>query len=209
MDQFNDRFNINPKNILITGGVLILALLAYWVFLAIDRSDKTEVEIVTAPANARVTIAGVTENKRPGVFYLKQGEYDISVSREDFKTIQIRLTVSGNKRLVETFPLEPDSARGEEIAQQRTEDYLRIEGIEGAKSNAEGIAFEKKNPIVKDLPIKNLLFSIGYRADPNDENKVIIEIDAPKGYKNAAIKELYRRGIDPFDLNITFREKSS
>ena len=50
-----------------------------------------------------------------------------------------------------------------------------------------------------------MLFTIGYRIDPNDQNKIIIEVDAAKGYRNQAIQHIRKLGFNPADFNIKIR----
>ena len=80
-------------------------------------------------------------------------------------------------------------------------DKITTEALEKEQTN-----LAEANPVIKKLPIKNFIYSIGYRADSSKENSIIVEIDAPKGYKNAAINEIRKAGFDPSKLNINFRD---
>jgi len=56
------------------------------------------------------------------------------------------------------------------------------------------------------LPYDNLVYTIGYQADPSDPTgqSVIIDIDAAEGYRNAAVDKIRELGYDPADYKITF-----
>lgn len=183
-------------------GTLILALIAYFLTTNIG---KNQVAIYTLPTDASITIDG--KSSVSGINYLTAGEYSIRVERRGFapQTIVKQIVDSENTPVI--VALEPVSDEGRKWLEDNSEAAAEFESKAGAAANTEGELFEQKNPIVKELPYKNYLFTIGYRVDPKDPSgqSIILEIDAPEVYRQQALTQIYNLGYDPTDYSINFR----
>ncbi|WP_369000378.1 hypothetical protein TM074_00020 [Candidatus Nanosynbacter sp. TM7-074] len=180
-----------------------LIILTYGIVIYTSRINTVPIFLLVSPNKAEITV----ENKKiigSQIIYLKPGTYDFKAFRDGFKSETIHVEVKKNKPLRIVFSLIPitqeaikelkSSSRGAEIDKITTDKLVD-----------EQKALEDANPIIKKLPIKNLIYSIGYRVDPNIPNGIIVEIDTIEGYRNAAINKIKEQGFDPSKLNIVFR----
>ena len=179
-----------------------LIILTYGIVIYTSRINTVPVFLLVSPNKAEITV----ENKKiigSQIIYLEPGIYDFKAFRDGFKSETVHIEVKKDKPLRIVFSLIPitqeaikelkSSSRGAEI--DKITDKLVYEQK----------ALEDANPIIKKLPIKNLIYSIGYRVDPNIPNGIIVEIDTIEGYRNAAINKIKEQGFDPSKLNIVFR----
>ena len=162
---------------------------------------------MTSPDKAEIT----TGNQKfigSQVVYLKPGTYNFKALRSGFKDENINVEVKKGNPLRIIFALTPTT----EKAIKELQSSSKTSEIDRATTDRlanEQKKLEDANPIIKKLPIKNLIYSIGYKADPNHKNGVIVEIDTIEGYRNAAINKIKEQGFDPSKLNITFRNYAS
>ena len=180
-----------------------LIILTYGIVIYTSRINTVPIFLLASPNKAEITV----ENKKiigSQIIYLKPGTYDFKAFRDGFKSETIHVEVKKNKPLRIVFSLIP-------ITQEATKELklssrgAEIDKITTDKLVKEQKALEDANPIIKKLPIKNLIYSIGYRVDPNIPNSIIVEIDTIEGYRNAAINKIKEQGFDPSKLNIVFR----
>ena len=190
----------------VISSILILlsaSTLVYGAITYVNRYDTTPVYLLTSPDKAEIT----TGNQKfigSQVAYLKPGTYNFKASRSGFKDENINVEVKKGNPLRIIFALTPTT----EEAIKELQSSSKTSEIDRATTDRlanEQKKLEDANPIIKKLPIKNLIYSIGYKADPNRKNGVIIEIDTIEGYRNAALNKIKEQGFDPSKLNITFR----
>ena len=190
----------------VISSILILlsaSTLVYGAITYVNRHDTTPVYLLTSPDKAEIT----TGNQKfigSQVAYLKPGTYNFKASRSGFKDENINIEVKKGNPLRIIFTLTPTT----EEAIKELQSSSKTSEIDRATTDRlanEQKKLEDANPIIKKLPIKNLIYSIGYKADPNRKNGVIIEIDTIEGYRNAALNKIKEQGFDPSKLNITFR----
>lgn len=188
---------------------LITGLLGIVAFVIATRPNTQPVVVNVIPSDAKVTANG-TEVKN-GTAYLKPGVYSIEASRGGFKTEKTTILVGDPNTASIDVALTPVSDSAIEWKKSHESLYYDYEGRAGEQAAQEGAAFTALNPITSKLPFENLLYTIGYRADPSDEsgNSIIIEIDASRGYRNAAIDEIRNLGYDPTTFKINFRDYES
>lgn len=191
---------------IITAATLFLGLFVVVaiVYLLTANIGKNQVIIYTLPTDATVTIDGKVVSGE--MQYLAAGEYAIKVERQDFRPQTIVKRVVDGDNTAVTVGLEPANDTGQQWLDNNAEAVAEFEGRVGAVANAEGEAFQEKNPIVKDLPYQNYLFTIGYRNDPSDPSgqSIILVIDAPEIYRQQALTQIYNLGYDPTDYKINF-----
>src|SRR5690606_12422556 len=104
--------------------------------------------------------------------------------------------------------MSPNSEAAMKLARENEDAYMEAQAA-GERAAAEiGKTFNDKNPIARHLPYKTFFYSIGYRMDPTDPsgNSIIIEIDAPEGYRQSALYRIRQLGYDPTDFTINFRD---
>lgn len=194
---------MNKKVISVILILLSVSTLVYGIATYINRYNTTPVYLLASPDKAEIT----TGNQKfigSQVIHLKPGTYNFKASRSGFKDEYINVEVKKGNPLRIIFALTPTT----ETAIKELQSSSKTSEID--RATADRLANEQKkledaNPIIKKLPIKNLIYSIGYKADPNRKNGVIVEIDTIEGYRNAAINKIKEQGFDPSKLNIVFR----
>lgn len=189
------------KYIILALSILCAAMLCLIVATIIGRAGKTPVSFVTSPDEVQIEFNNqkITGSR---TIYLKPGTYSFKATRNGFKENTIQTTVR-DKPVRVVFALTPTGkvSKSEKSTNAPKIDKITTEALEKEQTN-----LAEANPVIKKLPIKNFIYSIGYRADSSKENGIIVEIDAPKGYKNAAVNEIRKAGFDPSKLNINFRD---
>lgn len=189
------------KYIILALSILCAAMLLLTIITVIGRVGKTAVSFVVSPDETQIEFNNqkITGSR---TVYLKPGEYSFKATRDGFRENTIQTTVK-DKPVRVVFTLIPT---GNVSKSEKSTNASKIDKITTEALEKEQTKLAEANPIIKKLPIKNFIYSIGYRADSSKENSIIVEIDAPKGYKNAAVNEIKRAGFDPSKLNINFRD---
>jgi len=170
----------------VISSILILlsaSTLVYGAITYVNRYDTTPVYLLTSPDKAEIT----TGNQKfigSQVVYLKPGTYNFKASRSGFKDENIDVEVKRGNPLRIIFALTPTT----EEAIKELQSSSKTSEIDRATTDR----------------LANI-YSIGYKADPNHKNGVIVEIDTIEGYRNAALNKIKEQGFDPSKLNITFR----
>lgn len=185
--------------------LLILILAGYFAYISISRSGKVAVTVNAVPADATITFNGTEVS--PGTIYLTPGGYEIKATKEGFDDFSNAVQITESDKTV-SIPLTPASDEAKKWAEENRSEYLELEAKSGIAAQEQGKDFREKNPIVSLLPYENLLYTIGYRADPADPTgqSIIIEIDASEGYRQQAIYQISQWGYDPTDFKINFRD---
>ena len=185
--------------------ILIVAAIGYGVYTFIDRNGKIEVTVNAVPGDAHITFNDVSTGG--GTIYLKEGKYIVKGTKEGFNDFSTSIYIDKDHHTV-SVPLVASSDSAKQWTKDNMSKYTDLEGSAGQAANDEGVAFAEKNPITTVLPFENLIYTIGYRADPSDKtgNSIIIEIDAAEGYRNAAVEQIRNLGYDPTDFKINFRD---
>lgn len=204
-----NEFIKNHKILSVAMALILAGLVGFGVYVVISRIGKEPVAVYLVPDDATLTIAG--ERFSAGTAYIKPGTYRVVAKKDGFKDYQTSITITRNNTAAIDVALEPDSDAAREWQRQHMKLYLAQESRAGARANTEGEKFSQINPITSKLPFENLLYTIGYRADPADTsgNSIIIEIDSLPGFRNAALKKIRELGYDPTDLKINFRNYES
>lgn len=187
--------------------LLLLLVIVVNAILAGNRSGKVGIAVHVLPTNAKVTMNG--ESIKSGTAYLKQGTYTVHASANGFADYTGTYSVDPSvKDPVLSVSLTPVSDAAKAYYKNNQELYLQQESYGGQESAQQSSLITKKSPITKVLPYSNLIYTIGYRADPDDPTgqTIIIEIDATTGFRNAAVNQIRKLGFDPTDYKINFRD---
>jgi len=190
---------------MVAAAVVFAVIIGITSFMAIDRSGKIAVQVSIIPRDATFSINSQSYSTDTTV-YLKEGEYQIKAAKDGFAAVDEKTYISQNNKTL-TLSLAPQSDEAKTWAENNADQYRQNEGISGEASAETGESFREKNPIVNELPYKNLLYTIGYRADPADKtgNSIIITIDTFEGYRQAAIYRIQQMGFNPADYKYEFK----
>lgn len=184
--------------------IVVVALLGYGIYKQMSTAGEIAVTVSVAPGDAQVTVDG--KNVAAGTIYLKPGKtYPVKVSKDGFKTFSGNQYIDATSNKI-TVALAPASDAAQKWVQDNQSQYTSVEGQAGAQENAVGEEFTNKNPITSDLPLENLIYTIGYKRDNSDPsgNSIILTIDAAQGYRNGAIQAIHNLGYDPSKFKIEF-----
>jgi len=181
-------------------------LVSYGVFVAIDRSGKTEYTIRAVPSDASVTINGT--KVKPGRLYLTPGRYTITATKQGFTTY--------NQTLFLTTTLEPEinialtavSDQARQWARDHKDDYTTINEFITTQTNADKNHLKSNNAITEKLPFTNMLYTIDYAPDPDDPegDAIMLNITALPNKRLSALYIVRQLGYDPTDYRIHFTD---
>ena len=193
------------KAIALLLGIILLVVIIYVSTLSVSRSGKTPVSFSVYPSDATILLEG--EEIGAGTNYLDTGIYQLRVEREGFKPYEKTVVLEEDKQTVAVI-LTPDSQEAIAYGKENEKEYLKVQAQAEVATGEAGKTFHDANPIAKDLPYKTFFYSVGYRMDQSDPsgNSIIIEIDAPEGYRQSALYRIRQLGYDPTDFTINFRD---
>lgn len=194
---------MSTRNI-ITAVIIILSVLMglYTISSFYHRSGKTTLHIITTPSSATIEIDGIG-TITPGTAYLAPGKYLVRAKKEGFQTNEANLDVT-EKSMKIMLTLQPKE--GNQAVKLSDKDAKLFDNYQFEALREEQRKIEQTDPIVKKLPLRNLIYTVGYRADPDREHGVIVEIDAAQGYRNGAVYAIEKEGFNPTQYNINFRQ---
>lgn len=196
---------LNKKLLLIISAILItiIGAVSYNILQNNYRQGKIEITINTVPKDAKVIINSNSYNN--GKNYLVAGEYNISVEKDGFKTVNFSQNIINNGDEI-NIALDAESTSAKEWATKNAQLYADFTNIVSEKANKDGDNFKTINPIVAKLPYINYLYSIGYKLDETDKTgeKIIITINSSEQYRQSAILQIKSWGYNLADYNYEF-----
>jgi hypothetical protein len=193
------------KVVIFVVGLILIGSVAYGIYLSVTRAGKEPVTVYLTPSDAILTANG--ERISGGITYLKPGEYIVEASKEGFSPYKSTVTIGAPNTTDIDVALKGESEAAKKWQDEHQELYMAKEGREGTRADEGGKIFTDLNPIATQLPIRTLLYTIGYSLDKTDPsgNSLIIEISAGPGYRLAALQKLRDFGYDPTDFKINFK----
>ncbi len=186
--------------------VLIVILIGYGIYKQITTAGEVAITVTVAPSDAVVKV----DNKYVslGTIYLKPGKsYPVSVSKDGFEPYTGTQYINSTNDNI-SVALSPVSDAAQKWVQDNRSQYSNVEAQAGARENTTGQEFTNKNPITANLPLDNMVYTIGYKADPSDPThmSIILTVDAAEGYRNGAIQGIRNLGYDPSQYKIEFSD---
>ncbi len=207
------------RRLIIIAAILLLSAIIISIIVGLtqyaERQGKAAITFHIMPDDADLVINN-KKVKSGSTTYLDEGDYTYTVSRSGFEQQQRDLKVDSTTELSQFVMLVPNSEEGTKWLNDNQRKTTQFENLAGQAAVDRGVAVSKKNPIVDDLPLRNLLFVIGYKNDSSDPsgNSIIVTIRAPEQYRQDAISRIAKLGHrisdykyefydmeDPFDEN--------
>ncbi len=201
------NFNKQTKIAVSVAIILFLGIIIYSAITLISRIGKIAIDIKVAPFTASVTLNGekVANNS---TIYLPVGSYELHAELEHFDSITKTMELSSENHIAYGV-LNPNDEEGRSIEKEHLKDYQIVEGIIGAKVNADGEKRLEQYPLLAYLPINKVTYSLSYQTQADDSPQ--INIKAEKVYLNSAIKKLYSLNstISIADYRVVIRDYSN
>jgi hypothetical protein len=186
-------------------GAIMLTALILIAITTVSHQGKLPVRVYLLPQDAKLTVDGSPISA--GTAYLAPGSHVTVIGRDGYTTQTVSVFFSASQAVrsidIALAPVSPDAKAWVDAHKDL---YTAREARGGTNSRVFGQNFQANNPIVKQLPFSNYLFTIGYVIDQSDPTgqSIIIKIDADPGYRNGAIDQIRAFGFDPTDFNIQF-----
>jgi hypothetical protein len=202
MKDYNGGNMKNYRSIVVVCVVLLLlAVVGYSLYNLTNRAGKIGVDITLFPGDVQATLDDY--KLRNGTMYFEPGTYTLRASKPGFENISRDFTINETQKTLVVAPTAI-SPEAKEWAKKNADKIQNQQQIHAAEI---GRDFNRRNPIAIHLPYKTFFYSVGYRMDKSDPsgNSIIIEIDAPEGYRQSALYRIRQLGYDPTDFTINFR----
>ncbi|HSX27989.1 MAG TPA: PEGA domain-containing protein [Candidatus Saccharimonadales bacterium] len=202
--------NSRIKQVIIGAGIILAVFAVYGISLLTQRAGRTEVAIQVSPSSAKVTIDGKTSHS--GSVYVSKGKHTFKASADGYSDDSSTITVGDNKASVYLLPTPQSQAVKDAVSRDQKLQTQR-EAIGGARAEAEGQAFQDKNPIVSQLPfpfdgtdeLTPADFEINYATSTDSKNGIAIQVNAVRpDIRKGAVDQIKLWGYDPSDMYIQF-----
>ena len=190
--------------------IIILIMVGYVIYTQVNNSGKQRVAVAVAPASALVEVDGKVIKDKDVLLTL--GKHSYRVSYNGFRTATGEIVVRDDGVTTPIVAgLIPETSDAKKLYEEIRGEYTAVEAVAGISAEENGALFAEKNPLTRQLPYTNMLFSIGYRLDPADPtgDSIIITIDAPPVYRTEAVTQITNWGYNPVDYKINFINESN
>lgn len=197
------------KKRIILWTLLIVSLIGFIVFASVQQQlenqrGKIAVDVLTAPQDAQVSLEN-GETIQQGTAYIKPGKHTVTVSKEGFKSYTLELNAVPENYPTIYVGLIPDNAETRKWREKNQAIYNELELRTRERSKKFAVEFNKNNPIIKDLPVKDPYFTISYK-NVDDKNIALIISGTSPRYRQYAIEKIYQMGYDPTDYKIEIKK---
>ena len=202
--MYYESIQRNKRRIQLIIGVVLCMLIAWSVFLIVQRQGKTTVVVAVVPNDARVTFND--NNVGRGTHWIKDGTYTVTASKQGFETITKKVFIDEEKEQnVVTLSLAPRSDEAKEWAKAHEQDYKKNEVYGGIEASTNGKYFSSLHPITTELPYKDPYYTLGYTTNSDQSITLTIDTLSPR-YRFYAVQKIRDLGYDPTDYRINFRD---
>lgn len=193
------------KLIIILGVVIFTGFFTLLSITIFYRSGKVSVSLNALPSDSIITLNNVPV--KPGTTYVTPGTYKIVAKKNGFADFQRTIAVGEGNPATINATLIPVSEDAKKWALEHKDEYADFSILDKSLAKTKDNRAANDNPITEKLPYKNLLYNITYRPDETDQsgNRIVIEIDASRAYRSAALFQIRKWGYDPTDYRIEFR----
>jgi len=199
----NILYKIKPAYIIILFFIIVISVISFTIYQKVDQTGKIQISINLVPKDSKITIGN--NQYTNGLNYIAPGEYKITVQKDGFETKKVvKKLIKDNDKV--NISLIAQSEEAKKWAVINKAQYSDFENMVAKDTQEKGITFQQINPITKNLPFKNYLFSIGYKNDSSDKtgNSIIITISTSPQYRQSAISQIERWGYNLADYNYEF-----
>lgn len=189
------------KILFILASLSLLAYVGVAIVSFFDKQGLHKIQLVSYPGDAVVSVNGSVATGQKD-YYLEPGVYVAKFEREGFADsyAQINTEIDGDYPILVSMLAESDEAVAWE--EENIRERQKFEQLSSGILTERGDDKREKYPIIKHLPKKNNLYSIGYIT--NDDQTIVVTIHAPDVYVPYALNDIRQWGIDLEDYDIEF-----
>lgn len=172
---------MSRKALVISITLLVLTGVATIVyFYAIPKAN---VQIITAPRNATVTIGDQrVEQSKPT--YIKKGTYQLSVEAPNFTPARKEITIEDTLK-THSFCLEPTNKTIDQYLEENPDDRLTCEAAGGQEYKESTRKALEAYPILEKLPFEDGTYIIGQGRNENEEITLTLHYSTEKSKRDA------------------------
>ena len=202
--QFENRKRLIKLGIILFGVLVVVAIIGW-----IIESPKTgKINILVAPTSAKITIGG--KQFKNGTHRIEPGTYNITISKDNFKSYSGQITIEKRKteRLYVCLEVDNDDKTYYETHSQDGDVCYTVQEYLAEKADKE----KYSDPVFKVAPYHS--YDEGFYIDPYvaDDNSVGIHItlvtcneERADGLKRNAIEWLQEKAIDVNNYKIDYK----
>lgn len=198
-------YNKKIKIIAITFIVIVLVICVIYFIIQTVHNTTASVKIYVVPDTSLIKIDG-KEYQSGQTVNLSMGTYQITATCDNFYNYSQELKVEEtNKNITVSVLMNASNNDGKKWLENHKNEVREAEGRAGTLAIQDGEKFSNKFPITKKLPYKQgVVYTIGYKNDPNDENNIIITITSSTRFWETALQKIRELGYNPGDFDIEF-----
>ncbi len=182
--------------------LIIGASCLYFILSAASHKGKIAVPVQVVPADATIMLDHTTELDT-GTAYITPGMHHITVTSPGFSSVEKDYRIERYNAPAIYIALNGQSDDAKQWQQRHHNDYRKLELLTTKQAHTYAKKFQARNPIVKDLPIKDPYFTISYRNIDDKTIKLTIWGTSAR-YREFAINYLRSKGYEPTDYHIDF-----
>ncbi|HSW80950.1 MAG TPA: hypothetical protein VLG40_01010 [Candidatus Saccharimonas sp.] len=210
---------INRRIILIVGGIVIVTLLGLAIFSQAQKIGKVTVDVVVAPAEAKLTIDG--QSAQPGTNYVTPGKHTFKASLALFsdavQTIDTKTWPTNKKIYLVPFAASPQAVQW---LIDHKDASTQMQSAGDAQAALKNRQIQQTYPYLAQLPFVALDFRIDYSLDSNTNQISFIITAKPyaspqsdavdynqqiKDFNAEAIAQLKKLGVNTDKATITYK----
>jgi len=187
--------------LLIGAAILIVAL---FLLISPNFSPRGNIQIIRIPNDATVTIDGKTVKSRVNLTPGK--EYEVVGEKDGWESYRETIYINDFTENI-IVALQPTSEEALKWEEQNPGALRELESAGGAEAVNDAQYLQQLFPIVEFLTFRNAVYTItyGYR-DQSDIHSFFVQIRAPAGIRNGAVRKIYEMGFDAADYVIEFTD---
>jgi hypothetical protein len=200
--------NFNKRRFVALSSLVVVAVLAYFIFTLWDHGRLGKVIINVAPGDSTVKLNS-SKVIGPGAIYLKPGRYTVTASRNGFRDDTEAVTAEKGKTATIYLVPEPMTQAAFQYLQNNPSAQTEREGLASQKVAATQALLQSKYPIIKYLPLTTRYYSINYgqsKKSPNDPTALALYISSNPAYRDLALQWIKYKGFDPSKFEIIYQD---
>lgn len=187
-------------------GLSLLIILSLYIVLTIQHKGLAKIRVYVVPPDSKISRDGGQASKK--TVYLSPGEHSFTASRQDFTsdTETLNATLKGPNTVY--LAPTPKSPAGQQWVTAHPDLEKKREYYAGINQDRVQKLLNQTYPIVKDLPVDTVNFTITYgpsKKYPTDPSKIALYVSAIPANQPLAIHWIKYKGYNPNNYEIIYQ----